>query len=100
MRPARLGAIAVLLCLVGDTPAPHSAKPTSNAVTDRGESLLQDDFSNGASPPWTFDRKGVWTVEDGHLRAELPKEKQQRSFAFVGSEDWNDYALDLDVCGL
>jgi len=100
MRPARLGTIAVLVFLVGDTPAPHSEKPVFNAVTDRGQILFQDDFSEGASPEWTFDRKGVWRVEDGHLRAEMPEEKQQRSFAFAGSETWNDYALDLDVCGI
>jgi hypothetical protein len=42
----------------------------------------------------------VWSVRDGHLRAELPHEKQRRSFAYVGSPDWKDYSVDVDVYGL
>jgi len=100
MRPARLGAIAVLLFLVSDTPTSHGANPASDAHSKDGRMLFEDAFTDGASPLWAFDRHGVWTVEDGHLRAELPLEKQERSFAFAGSEDWKDYAVDLDVCGL
>lgn len=59
--------------------------------------LFADDFS-GDSLRWTPDRKGVWKLTRGMLRATLPDTKQERSFAYAGSEGWGDYAVDLDVC--
>lgn len=99
MMPARLGAIALLLLIAGDIPATEDASVVAGDAS-RGKLLFRDDFTHGAGPGWTYDRTGVWTGEDGHLRAELPAEKQQRSFAFVGSEKWTDYVVDVDVCGL
>jgi hypothetical protein len=63
------------------------------------DSLFFDDFSR---PPtrWTFDRDSVWAVREGVLWAALPDGRQLRSFAYAGSEDWTDYAVDLDVCQL
>ena len=95
---ARLAVIAMLLLAVRDTPATEDASRGGEGA--RGRILFRDDFSNGAGPGWSYDRTGVWSVEDGHLRAELPAEKQQRSFAFAGSEQWSDYVVDLDVCGI
>ena len=61
--------------------------------------LFADDFSKGLER-WSTDRDSVWSVRQGMLRADLPDEKQERSFLYAGSEDWSDYAVDLDVCGM
>jgi hypothetical protein len=34
------------------------------------------------------------------LVADLPDAKQQHSALYAGDEDWTDYAVDLDVCGM
>jgi hypothetical protein len=60
--------------------------------------LFADDFSKPGLARWKADRRGVWTVRRGTLRAQLPDEKQQRSFIRAGSLSWTDYALDVDVC--
>ncbi len=76
----------------GLPPPPRRAAPASDAV------LFADQFRSLEA--WQPDRAGVWTVEDGVLCARLPDEKQKRSFLYAGSEDWQDYALDLDLCQL
>lgn len=77
-------------------------QPASTNAQDvsAGAVVFSEDFSRVAPSGIQFDREGVWSVEDGHLRALLPNEKQKRSFAYLGSEDWTDYSIDLDVCGL
>lgn len=61
--------------------------------------LFADDFSHGLER-WSADREGVWSVRRGVLRADLPDARQERSFLYAGSEEWTDYALDLDVYGI
>ena len=58
--------------------------------------LFAEDFRT--LDAWQADRDSVWSVEDGVLCGRLPDGKQERSFLFAGSEDWQDYAVDLDLC--
>lgn len=74
--------------------------PTSAQGTSAGPIVFSEDFARLIPSGIQFDREGVWSVEDGHLRAVLPDKKQRRSFAYLGSEDWTDYSVDLDICGL
>lgn len=71
-------------------PSPRFTVPDSGV-------LFRDDFSDSLAQ-WQPDREGVWTIVHGLLRADLPDQKQERSFIYAGSEDWTDYALDFDVC--
>lgn len=59
--------------------------------------LFADNFS-GSLSQWRADQDGVWSVWRGMLRADLPDQKQLRSFLYAGSDDWRDYALDFEVC--
>lgn len=77
--------------LVWPPPAPAFAPPRSGV-------LFADDFRDGDLKSWVTDREQVWSVHRGMLRAELPDQRQERSFIYVGSEDWTNYAVDLDVC--
>jgi hypothetical protein len=100
-RPALLVlAVLVLLCGADARPASNFVLPPPplRPVVPR-DSLFFDDFSR---PParWSFDRDSVWTVRDGVLWGDLPDGRQLRSFAYAGSEDWTDYAVDLDMCQL
>lgn len=61
--------------------------------------LFAEDFSDGLTR-WESDRADVWTIRHGMLKADLPDAKQERSFLYAGSEDWSNYAVDLDVCGM
>ena len=70
-------------------PPPHFAPPH--------ETLFADNFADGLER-WTVDRTGVWRTTRGMLRADLPDAKQERSLLYTGSEEWSDYAVDLDVC--
>jgi hypothetical protein len=72
-------------------PPPRAQRPT-------GRVLFHDDFQDPDLTGWTRDRDGVWSVRHGMLRAELPDVRQQHAFLYAGSEDWTDYAVDLDVC--
>ena len=97
----RLAAPLFALLLVGaadparDAAPPAAPKPRSLP----GEVLFQDDFSDGLGK-WDSESSGAWTAPNGMLRADLPDEKQARAFLYAGSEDWRDYALDYDVCGM
>ena len=94
-------ACSVVLCLgvVADTmrdlmpPPPPKFTPPVNA-------LFVDDFRSGKLDHWRADRPDVWSTRRGMLVAQLPDEKQQHSFLYAGDEDWTDYAVDLDVCGI
>ncbi len=71
--------------------------PTPRPAAATADTLFADDFSQGTSR-WTFDQPVMWSVHWGALCADLPDAKQLRSFAYAGSEDWGDYAVDLDIC--
>jgi len=95
-----LAAGALLLVSGGPADSSREALPHPSPRFERPHgALLADDFSNGLKL-WESDRDGVWSVQRGMLRADLPDEKQQRSFLYAGSEEWADYAVELDVCGM
>ncbi len=88
-----------LLVLGADAPRPRVANPPPGprfAPPAHGV-LFADDFSHGLSR-WQTDDSDVWTTQAGLLRADLPDQKQVRSFLYAGDESWTNYALDLDVC--
>jgi hypothetical protein len=75
------------------SPAPRFARPD-------GVVLFADDFSDQDFEGWAPDREGVWAVRRGMLRADLPDAKQERSFLYVVGGEWQDVAVDLDVCAM
>ncbi|TMQ67554.1 MAG: DUF1080 domain-containing protein [Candidatus Eisenbacteria bacterium] len=96
-------AASVLLLGAGSSPDPERnawPPPSPKSATPPGPVLFSDQFSDGALKGWKPDRSGVWTVHRGVLRADLPDERQLRSFLYTGSEAWANYAVDLDVCGM
>lgn len=66
-------------------PSPHTLKAV----------LMAEPFRDLGA--WRPDRDGVWTVARGTLAAQLPDKPQERSLIHAGSEEWSDYAVDLDV---
>ncbi len=104
--PAR-GSISALLVLslltlgaasAMDEPDANVPPPPRRTDPPPGTVLFSDDFHSLEA--WQPDRDSVWTIEDSVLCARLPDEKQKRSFLYAGSEDWQDYALDVDLCQL
>ncbi len=98
----RLVALALLATpLVGAAGgAPRAVLPDAPRFAPPARGVLfAEDFS-GDLARWTPDRAGVWSLDRGSLRAELPDAKQQRSLAWAGDSTWTDYALDFDVCML
>ena len=98
----RLALAAGSLLLVSGGPAdssraalPHNAP----AFVRPPGALFADDFTHGLAL-WESDREGVWTIVRGMLRADLPDARQERSFLYAGSEEWTNYAVDLDVCAM
>ena len=82
-------------------PAREAMPPLSpRSLPPNGRVLFRDSFSERALAGWEADREGVWSVRGGVLRAELPDRRQERSFLFAGSEEWTNYAVDLDVLGM
>ncbi len=95
--------VATLGTLVSAAPDPSRdmlPPPPPLALRPTGHVLFRDDFQDPDLTGWTTDRDGVWSVRHGMLRAELPDTRQQHSFLYAGSEEWTDYAVDLDVCML
>jgi len=91
---------SLLLVVGGPADSSRSALPQPSPRFERpAGALLAEDFSHGLDQ-WEADREGVWSVTRGMLRADLPDEKQQRSFLYAGSEDWVDYAVDRELCGI
>lgn len=86
------------LAVVRDTTEQVGAEP-AEAAESRNAILFETDFQNGRPKGMAFDREDVWTVSGGKLRAELPQRRQLRSFAYVGSDSWTDYAVEVDVLG-
>jgi len=86
---ARFFLFAATLALVGELPGgsgPRAPAPVSHADSVLFFSRFEDDDVAG----WRFDRRGVWSLEHGRLHAALPKERQEKSFAFTGADDWTD----------
>jgi hypothetical protein len=98
IRSWRLGLPAALLlaALGGPAAGAPAAPPPPGKAAGSGEVLFTEDFRT--LDAWQADRDSVWSVEDGVLCGRLPDGKQERSFLFAGSEDWQDYAVDLDLC--
>ena len=91
--------VAFLLVALGDraaATAPPATPPPPDTLASSAELLFREDFRT--LDAWQADRDSVWSVEDGVLCGRLPDGKQERSFLFAGSEDWQDYAVDLDLC--
>ncbi len=89
---------ALLLCTASTDPVRDMTPPPPASRSPAGKVLFSDDFSDSSLARWHFDRTpSVWSLRRGMLRADLPDAKQQRSFIYAGSEDWGDYAVDLDV---
>jgi hypothetical protein len=74
--------------------------PAPKWLASAGTVLFKSDFADKKLDGWTPDRTNVWSVRGGALRADLPDRKQERSFIYAGSEDWSDYAIELDVMGM
>ncbi len=93
-------AVVALLGAVRSRPVPNDDPPPApKARALDGEVMLASDFRHAASlDGWSPDRGGVWAIAHGALRARLPDRKQARSLIYAGSEDWAEYAVDLDVC--
>lgn len=101
-RLSHLAVVAGSALLFGASPpdmAREAVPQSSPAFQPPSNALLAEDFSNGLDH-WSADRESVWTVHHGMLKADLPDAKQERSFLYGGSEDWSNYAVDLDVCGM
>jgi hypothetical protein len=75
-------------------PVPPPPRPTAAS----GEVLFADDFRT--LDAWQADRAGVWSVGDGVLSGRPPDGRQEHSFLATGDENWQDYAVDVDVCQL
>lgn len=70
--------------------------PPPRATAPSGTVLFSDDFRTLEA--WQPDRDSVWSVTGGVLRGSPPDGKQERSLLTTGAEDWQDYAVDVDVC--
>ena len=66
----------------------------------KGMELLAERFSSSDLAGWTLSPPGPWSVQGGRLKAILPNVKQEKAFAYFGSEGWQDYSLDFDICGM
>jgi hypothetical protein len=72
-----------------DSLPPSPSPPTLTAV------IMVEKFENFDA--WKADRDSVWSLKGHVLYAQLPDQKQLHSFAFAGSKDWGDYAVDVDI---
>jgi hypothetical protein len=66
----------------------------------KGTELLAERFSGSDLAGWTLSPPGPWSVQGGRLKAVLLNVKQEKALAYFGSERWQDYSVDLDVCGM
>ena len=81
-------------------PIRNTLPPPSPRPVPHPDALFADDFEDGKLDRWTSDQRGAWSIRHGVLRADLPDGPQIRSFLYAGMENWTDYAVDLDVCGI
>jgi hypothetical protein len=94
-------AAAATLELAASDPVRQALPPMSPKWSKpEGKILFFDHFDDGGLAGWTPDREKVWSVRRGMLKAELPDGKQQRSFLYAGSDEWQNYAVELDVCAM
>ena len=94
---------SILLLGAGSMPDPErtaSPPPSPKPATPPGQVMFSDVFGDGRLEGWRSDKTGVWSVRRGVLRADLPDERQQRSFLYAGSDRWTNYAVDVDVCAM
>jgi len=66
----------------------------------KGTELLAERFSSPDLAGWTLSPPGPWSVQGGRLKAVLPSVKQEKALAYFGSEQWQDYSVDVDLCGM
>src|SRR5262245_16988423 len=84
-----------------DDPARNTVPPPGPRLTQPPPgALFWDDFSNATLEGWETSREGAWSVRHGILRGDLPDEPQTYAFIYAGRDNWQDYALDFDVCGI
>jgi len=75
-------------------PSPKMARPP-------GRVLFSDDFHGATlASGWKADKPEVWTLHHGVIKADMPDGRQLRSFLYTGSDEWTDYAVDVDVCAM
>jgi hypothetical protein len=93
--------ICLTLALVLSADSTRDALPPASPKFDpHPDAVFVDDFKSSDLKKWRADRSGVWKVRHGVLVADLPDAKQQHSALYGGDEEWTDYAVDLDVCGM
>lgn len=97
---AALATLSLLGAVRARAPEPNDEPPPAPRPRPvAGRVMLASDFRQAASlSSWAPDRSGVWSLAHGALRARLPNKKQARSLIYAGSEEWAEYAVDLDVC--
>jgi hypothetical protein len=100
VRWAALAALAALVLGAAPDPVRTAVPPPPPAHKPHPGALFADDFHDGKLDGWTPDQPGVWSIWHGVLRADLPDERQLRSFLYAGPPTWTDIAVDLDVCGM
>ncbi len=87
--------------LAADDPARHALPPPSPRPKEpTGPVLFVDDFKKDDLEHWQTDRTEVWRLRRDMLLADLPDRKQEHAILYAGSEEWGDYALEVDVCGM
>lgn len=103
----RIGALVLLaftLACGGINASPPRASMRAASMeparVSGSDTLFAHDFDDGKPTGLDWDRHAVWSVVDGSLRANMPSQKQLRSFAFLGSPDWTNYAVEVDMRGI
>src|SRR5437016_8517722 len=79
-------AAGLLLTVCAATDGTRFARPSPSPAPIKPDHrvLFADDFSETALAGWRPDRRDVWSVWHGMLRADLPDEKQLRSLIYAG----------------
>ncbi len=92
-------AVASLATAAAARDLAREAKPPASPAFEppAARLLFADDFSRGLGR-WRPDQPGVWSIQRDVLKAELPDQKQARSFLYAGDSTWTDYVVQLDVC--
>ena len=107
MRIVTTMGVALLVTAAVGTPASYN-DPARNTIPPPGPKMTQppagalfwDNFSDAKLDGWTTTRDDAWSVHHGVLRGDLPDQPQTYAFIYAGHDDWRNYALDFDVCGI
>src|SRR5262245_43715629 len=83
-----IAAVVVSIVLAHDVAAQRGVLPSRSV-------LFADDFRSLSR--WRIDGPRVWTIRNGYANAEMPNEKQEKSFLFAGSPAWRDYSVSVRV---